>query len=275
MSGRFVLVGTPIGNLGDLSPRAVEALTSATVVACEDTRRTGRLFSHLGLPSPRYVVLNEHTEGSAANGLLDSVRDGAIVAVVSDAGMPGVSDPGEHLVALAIAAGLPVEVVPGPSAVLTALVQSGLATARFVFEGFLPRKGSDRSRRLAEVASERRTVVLFEAPHRLARTLVDLTECCGGGRRIVLARELTKLHEEGWRGSLADAIAHVDEIDPRGEYVLVLAGAPDRPEATDDELLVALDDARSSGRSTRDAVAAVADAFGVSKRRVYDLAVGG
>lgn len=275
MSGRFVLVGTPIGNLGDLSPRAVEALTSATVVACEDTRRTGRLFSHLGLPSPRYVVLNEHTEGSAAHGLLDSVRDGAIVAVVSDAGMPGVSDPGEHLVELAIAAGLPVEVVPGPSAVLTALVQSGLTTARFVFEGFLPRKGSDRSRRLAEVASERRTVVLFEAPHRLGRTLADLAESCGGERRIVLARELTKLHEEVWRGSLAEALAHVDEVDSRGEYVLVLEGAPDRPEATDDELLVALDDARSSGRSTRDAVAAVADAFGVSKRRVYDLAIGG
>lgn len=275
MSGRFVLVGTPIGNLGDLSPRAVEALGGATVIACEDTRRTGRLIAHLGLPSPRYVVLNEHTEGSAANGLLEAVRDGAVVAVVSDAGMPGVSDPGEHLVALAIASGLPVEVVPGPSAVLTALVQSGLATTRFAFEGFLPRKGSDRSTRLADVAIERRTVVLFEAPHRLARTLTDLADCCGGERRIALARELTKLHEEVWRGSLADAIAHVAEVDPRGEYVLVLEGAPDRPDATDDELRAALADARAAGRSTRDAVAAVADAFGVSKRRVYDLAVGG
>lgn len=273
--GRVVLVGTPIGNLGDLSPRAVDALSSATIVACEDTRRTGRLFSHLGLASPRYVVMNEHTEGDVVDGLLAAVRDGGVVVVVSDAGMPGVSDPGEHLVARAVEAGLVVEVVPGPSAVLTALVQSGLATGRFVFEGFLPRKGAERGRRLADVANEQRTIVLFEAPHRLARTVADLSEACGAARRVVLARELTKLHEELWRGTLAEALVRVDEVEPRGEYVLVLDGAPDRPEATDEELRAALDEAVGSGRSTRDAVAAVADAFGVPKRRVYDLAIGG
>ena len=273
--GRLVLVGTPIGNLGDLSPRAVEALAAATIVACEDTRRTGRLFSHLGLPSPRWVVVNEHTEGTAAAALLDAIRAGAVVALVSDAGMPAVSDPGAHLVALAIDADLAVEVIPGPSAVLAALVQSGLTTSRFVFEGFLPRKGAERTARLAEVAAEQRTSVLFEAPHRLARTIDDLEATCGGDRRIVLARELTKLHEQVWRGTLAEAVAHIAAVEPRGEYVVVLDGAPERADATDDELLAALAEARAAGRSTRDAVAAIADGVGVAKRRVYDLAVGG
>lgn len=273
--GRIVLVGTPIGNLSDISPRAVEALGAADVIACEDTRRTGKLLSHLGISSPGYVVLNEHTEGDAAGRLLDRALGGATIAVVSDAGMPGISDPGEHLVARAIEAGVSVEVVPGPSAVLAALVLSGLVTARFVFEGFIPRKGSGRTRRLEEIAVERRTLVLFEAPHRLERTLTDLAAVCGPDRRVALARELTKMHEETWKGTLSAALLHVDAVDPRGEYVIVLEGAPEPTEATDDDLIEAIGTARDGGASTRDAVDAVAAMFGVARRRVYDLALGG
>ena len=273
MSGRLVLVGTPIGNLGDISPRALEALGQAAVVACEDTRRTGRLLSHFGIASPTYIVVNEHSEGDAAERLLGHVQRGDIVVLVSDAGMPGVSDPGEFLVSKAIEAGVTVEVVPGPSAVLHALVASGLTTSRFVFEGFLPRKGSGRALRLRELADEHRTAVLFEAPHRLAKTLNDLAEVCGGQRRIVLARELTKLHEEIWRGSLAEALTRCGEVDPRGEYVLVLDGAAPRADATDDELRQAARESLAKGASKRDAAAAVADVFAVSRKRVYDLVI--
>ena len=273
MSGRLVLVGTPIGNLGDISPRALEALGQAAVVACEDTRRTGRLLSHFGIASPTYIVVNEHTEGDAAERLLGHVQRGDVVVLVSDAGMPGVSDPGEFLVSKAIEAGVTVEVVPGPSAVLHALVASGLTTSRFVFEGFLPRKGSGRALRLRELADEHRTAVLFEAPHRLAKTLNDLAEVCGGQRRIVLARELTKLHEEIWRGSLAEALTRCGEVDPRGEYVLLLDGAAPRADATDDELRQAARESLAKGASKRDAAAAVADVFAVSRKRVYDLVI--
>ena len=273
VSGRLVLVGTPIGNLGDISPRALEALGQAAVVACEDTRRTGRLLSHFGIASPTYIVVNEHTEGDAAERLLGHVQRGDVVVLVSDAGMPGVSDPGEFLVSKAIEAGVTVEVVPGPSAVLHALVASGLTTSRFVFEGFLPRKGSGRALRLRELADEHRTAVLFEAPHRLAKTLNDLAEVCGGERRIVLARELTKLHEEIWRGSLAEALTRCGEVDPRGEYVLVLDGAAPRADATDDELRQAARESLAKGASKRDAAAAVADVFAVSRQRVYDLVI--
>jgi len=273
MNGRLVLVGTPIGNLGDISPRAVEALTQANAVACEDTRRTGRLLSHLGIPSPAYIVVNEHTEGDATERVIGHVQRGEVVALVSDAGMPGVSDPGEFLVAKAVEAGIAIEVVPGPSALLHALVLSGLATSRFVFEGFIPRKGSSRTARLREIADEQRTVVLFEAPHRLERTLGDLRGVCGGDRRVVLARELTKMHEEIWRGSLAEAMTRCGEVDPRGEYVLVLDGAAPKADATDDELREAVREALAKGTSKRDAAAGVADAFAVSRKRVYDLVI--
>ena len=274
MSGRIVLVGTPIGNLGDLSPRAAEVLAAADVIACEDTRRTGRLLAHLGLASPGYVVLNEHTEGDRTAELVARARAGADVVVVSDAGMPGVSDPGEWLVSQAVAAGVPVEVVPGPSSLLAALVVSGLTTSRFVFEGFLPRRGSARTERLGAVLRESRTTVLFEAPHRLARTLEDLVAVAGAERRIVLARELTKLHEEIWRGTLGEAVERIGAVEPRGEYVLVVDGARPRPDADDGAILEALADARRRGLSTRDASTEVADRLGVPRRRVYGLAIG-
>jgi 16S rRNA (cytidine1402-2'-O)-methyltransferase len=268
----LVLVGTPIGNLGDLTPRAVEALRSADAICCEDTRRTGRLLRHAGVERPPLVVVNEHTEGREVPGVLARLGRGERVAVVSDAGMPGISDPGERLVRAAVAAGHPVEVVPGPSAALAALVTSGLASGRFVFEGFLPRRGSGRAERLAAVAAEPRTVVLYEAPHRLARTIAALVDACGGERRVAVARELTKLHEEVWRGSLAEAIAWVRAAAPRGEIVVVLEGAP-APEPPDDGALVdALQDELAAGATARDAARTVAARFDVPRRRVYDLA---
>jgi len=270
--GRLVLVGTPIGNLGDLTPRAVKILASADLVCCEDTRRTGRLLQHAGIRATGLRVVNDHTEESAVADVVERLTRGEVVAVVSDAGMPGISDPGERLVAAAVEADVMVEVVPGPSAAITGLVASGLPAGRFVFEGFLPRKGSGRTERLAEVAGERRTVVLYEAPHRVARTLADLAEACGGARRVVLARELTKLHEETWRGSLDAAVARVAEIEPRGEYVLVLDGAPAPAEVTDDDIVAAITSARAGGATTRDAVAQVVDSLGVPKRKAYELA---
>jgi 16S rRNA (cytidine1402-2'-O)-methyltransferase len=267
-----VLVGTPIGNLGDLSPRAIEELGAADAIACEDTRRTGRLLAHAGITAKSLLVVNDHTEATVVEGVLARLGRGERVAVVSDAGMPGISDPGERLVAAAATAGFAVEVVPGPSAAITALVGSGLAAGRFVFEGFLPRKGAGRTERLRALAGERRTMVLYEAPHRLARTLDDLAGVLGGTRRVVLARELTKLHEELWRGTLAEAIQRCADVEPRGEYVVVLDGAPAPLDATDADITAALADARRAGASTKDAVAEVIDRLGVAKKRVYALA---
>ncbi|HEY8526821.1 MAG TPA: 16S rRNA (cytidine(1402)-2'-O)-methyltransferase [Acidimicrobiales bacterium] len=266
-------MATPIGNLADLSPRAVEALASADAVCCEDTRRTGRLLQHAGIDRPPLIVVNDHTESREVPGVVRRLDRGQRVAVVSDAGMPGISDPGERLVRAALKAGHAVEVVPGPSAALAALVVSGLPTGRFAFEGFLPRKGSARTERLAAVAAERRTVVLYEAPHRLARTLADLVEACGGDRRVAILRELTKLHEEAWRGTLAEAAAWAAERRPPGEIVVVLDGAPEPPPPDDDALVAALTDELAAGASPRDAAASVAAVYGVPRRRAYDLAV--
>jgi 16S rRNA (cytidine1402-2'-O)-methyltransferase len=209
----------------------------------------------------------------AAERVIGHVQRGDVVVLVSDAGMPGVSDPGEFLVSRAIAAGVAVEVVPGPSAVLHALVASGLTTSRFVFEGFLPRKGSGRALRLRELSQEHRTAVLFEAPHRLQKTLTDLADVCGGERRIVLARELTKLHEEIWRGTVSGAIERCAEIDPRGEYVLVLEGAPPAAEPTEVEIREAVELALGRGLSKKDAAAEVAELFAVARNRVYEIAI--
>lgn len=273
MTAPILVVGTPIGNLGDVSHRAVESLTAATVIACEDTRRTGSLLKHLGLERRRLVVLNDHTERDVVDRLVaDAVGDERVV-LVSDAGMPAISDPGYLLVRAAIDAGVRVEVVPGPSALLAALVLSGLTTDRFVFDGFLPRKGGERSVRLAEVAAQPRTTILYEAPHRLERTLVDLEKVCGGHRPVAIARELTKLYEEVWRGTLDDAVDWVRERGPRGEIVIVVGGAPDL--AVDDAAIVsALQVELDAGVSVRDAADAVAARLGVRRRHAYDLALG-
>jgi 16S rRNA (cytidine1402-2'-O)-methyltransferase len=273
-SGSLALVATPIGNLSDLSPRAVETIAGADVVACEDTRRTRRLLSHAGIPSPPLLVVNDHTEAKQVREVLARLERGQRVVVVSDAGTPGISDPGERLVAAAAAAGYRVEVVPGPSAAIAALVASGLPTGRFCFEGFLPRRGSGRDERLAALAEEHRTMVLYEAPHRLARTLADLADTLGDTRAIAVARELTKLHEEVWRGTLVGARIWAEEKQPRGELVIVLGGAPEEPPPTDLDVTSALRRELAAGATTRDAATAVARRLGVPKRRAYALATG-
>jgi 16S rRNA (cytidine1402-2'-O)-methyltransferase len=270
----LILVGTPIGNLGDLSARAAEALAGADVVCCEDTRRTGRLFQLAGIErTARFVRVDDHTEAERVDEVVDRVRRGERVVVVSDAGMPGIADPGERLVAAVAAAGLPVEVVPGPSAAITALVASGLPAGRWVFEGFLPRKGAARSERLAELATERRTVVVYESPHRAARTLADLASVLGPDRRVAVGRELTKLHEEVRRSTLADAVAWAEAKEPVGELVLVVEGAPAPAPAGDDDVEAAVAAALAAGLSARDAAAKVASDLGVPKRQAYEVAV--
>ncbi|HEY5664316.1 MAG TPA: 16S rRNA (cytidine(1402)-2'-O)-methyltransferase [Ilumatobacter sp.] len=270
MTGTLWLVATPIGNLGDLAPRAIEVLAGAALVCCEDTRRTGRLLQHAGIRAERLAVANEHTEFHRIADVLEVLGSGRDVAVVTDAGTPGISDPGELLVRAAVDAGYAVAAVPGPAAAVTALIISGLPTDRYVFEGFLPRSGRDRDRRLGEIAAERRTSVLYEAPHRVTRTLADLREACGGDRRVAVCRELTKLYEEVVRGTLDE----IDVGEPRGEYVIVLAGATDAAGPVDDDALrAALRAELAAGATKRDAVAAVARHHGVGKRRVYALAV--
>lgn len=269
----LVLIGTPIGNLGDLSPRAVEELAAASVVCCEDTRRTGKLLAHAGVERPDLMVVNDHNESSRRAEVVRRIEQGERVAVVTDAGMPGISDPGERLVSAVVRAGLTVEVVPGPSAGVAALVGSGLPTGRYVFEGFLPRKAGARTERLTELVDERRTLVFYEAPHRIAKTLADLARVFGPGRRVVVARELTKLYEEFWRGSLGEAAAWAEETPPRGEIAIVLDGAPAPAAPTDDDVSAELKRLLDGGTSTRDAAADVASRFGLAKKRVYNLAL--
>lgn len=270
----LVLVATPLGNLGDLSDRARRELVEADTIVCEDSRRSGLLLHLSGIDAGRRLfVVNDHNEAELAPEVTRRVAGGQRVVVITDAGTPGISDPGERLVAAALSAGLAVEVAPGPSAVIAALVISGLPAGRFCFEGFLPRKGSARSERLAEIAREQRTTVLYEAPHRLARTLADLLANCGQGRLVAVARELTKLHEEVFRGTLGEA---VDWAQPGrlGEMVLVLAGADAAPPPSDSEVDAALNAALTAGESRRDAAAAVAAQFGLSRRALYGRVIG-
>lgn len=273
-TGSFLLlVATPIGNLGDLGARAAESLRNADVVVCEDTRRTGRLLASVNARPRRLIVANEHTEAAAAASVVRSLQAGDRVVVVSDAGMPTVSDPGERIVRAALDAGFGVSAVPGPSAPVTALALSGLSAQRYVMEGFLPRKGSERAQVLSQIAHEPRTVVVLESPRRLPRTLTDLAEVCGNERRAAVARELTKLHEEVVRGTLADLARRFAE-PPKGEVVVVIEGA--QPSELDDAVILsALASARRAGRSQRDAIAATAQELGVARNRVYALATRG
>ena len=272
MTGTLVLVGTPIGNMEDLSPRAVRTLAEADLVCCEDTRRTGLLLERAGVKAARLKRVDEHTEAAAVAAVCELLGAGATVAVVTDSGMPGISDPGRRLVAAAVEAGCAVTVVPGPSAGVAALAVSGLSPARWAFEGFLPRTGRDRADRLAEIARESRTVVLYESPHRLRGCLEDLAAACGPRRRAAVVRELTKLHEEVVRGTLAELAAWA-EGPVKGEAVVVIEGAEPGPDPDDAELTEALEAAISSGASRRDAVAEVAAAYGMPRRRAYALAV--
>ena len=285
--GVLHIVGTPIGNLGDLTLRAIDVLRSADAVVCEDTRRTGKLLAHLrsldlgpdhaadpDRPRPDLLVANQHTEVPRIGEVLDRLARGQRLALVTDAGMPTVSDPGAAIIAAAIEAGHRVEIVPGPTAASAGLALSGFGGAPFVFEGFLPRSGKGRADRLAALATETRTIVVYEAPHRLTATLADLAGTLGGDRRVAVARELTKLHEEVRRGSLAELAEHYRLHEPRGEFVVVVDGRADQlAPAADDELVERLRAAIDRGLTKRDAVAEVVSATGAPKRRVYDLSI--
>jgi 16S rRNA (cytidine1402-2'-O)-methyltransferase len=273
--GALVLVATPIGNLGDLSERAVSALRDADLVAAEDTRRTRALLTHLGISGAgRLRAVHGHNERNEARHVVDLVAAGKRVVYVSDAGTPGIADPGERLVRACIDAGLAVEVVPGPSAALAALVLSGLPTSRFRFEGFLPRKGTGRSERLADIADADSTVVLYESPHRVVATLHDLHGALGPDRVVAVARELTKVFEEVVRGPLRDVVARVDAAsEARGEHVIVIGPATRNAHVDDDTLTRAVSNEMGNGASARDAAVTVARDLGVPRRRAYDVAL--
>jgi 16S rRNA (cytidine1402-2'-O)-methyltransferase len=276
MSGRLVVVGTPIGNLEDMSPRGVRALREAEVIYCEDTRRTRRLLSALAIPAPRLARLDRHTEAAMVAPALELIGSGKCVALVSDAGMPTISDPGTVLVKGVAAAGWPTEVVPGPSAVSAALALSGLPASQYRFTGFLPRKGKDRREVLAAVAAEPATVVIYEAANRVTPTVSDLAAACGPDRLLAAARELTKLHEEVWRGTLGDAVGWLaGGGEPRGEWVLVVGPRPVESRADPDaEQIAARLRAKLEGGSDRKAaVAEVTTELRVPRRVVYDVAV--
>ena len=273
MSGALVLVATPIGNLGDISQRARDALAAADLIACEDSRHSGRLVKHLGIADPHYVVVNEHTERDATKRIIETIEAGRTVALITDAGTPAISDPGAVVVRAVIDAGLAVSAVPGPAALVMALVLSGLPTTRFVFEGFLPRSGAERERRLADIAAEERTVVLYESPHRIVRTLDDLVAACGDHRRVAVARELTKLHEDVWRGTIREASAHFATNEPQGEFVVVVDGAPPAPAADDELIARVVDEALAAGLSVRDAADRAATMLGVPRRAAYRIAL--
>jgi 16S rRNA (cytidine1402-2'-O)-methyltransferase len=275
--GRLVVCATPIGNLEDASPRLARALAEADLIACEDTRHTRKLLAHLGVTT-RMTSYHEVGEKERALELADRVAAGLRLALVTDAGMPAVSDPGYPLVTACLERGVPVEVVPGPSAALVALVASGLPTDRFCFEGFLPRRPGQRDRRLAELAAEPRTMVFYEAPHRALATLDAMAAAFGPDRPAAAARELTKLHEQVLRGPLAEVRERLAAQGARGELTLVVAGAPAGAAglagraanpANPADLAAEVAARVEGGASTRDAVSQVAEATGTPRRTVY------
>lgn len=274
LPGRLVLAATPIGDVADASPRLRELITTADVVAAEDTRRFHALARRMDVtPRGRVVSCYEHNEESRAQQLVNDVRAGATVLVVTDAGMPSVSDPGYRLVQAAIVADVPVTTVPGPSAVLAALAISGLPTDRFVFEGFVPRKRGERTRYFASLVNEERTVVFFESPHRLVATLEDMAHAFGDQRHAVVCRELTKVHEEVIRGNLAE-LRQWATGQVRGEVTLVVAGAvPSATAVSVDDVLDEMLTAVAHGRSTKDVSADYAQRTGLRRKELYDALI--
>ncbi|MEE6309200.1 16S rRNA (cytidine(1402)-2'-O)-methyltransferase [Plantactinospora veratri] len=271
-NGRLILLGAPLGNPGDASARLREALGEADIVAAEDTRRLTRLARDLDVTiTGKIVSYFEGNEERRTPDLVDAAGDGALVALVTDAGMPSVSDPGYRLVRAALDAGVPVTVAPGPSAVTTALALSGLPTDRFCFEGFLPRTGGPRRARLRALAAEERTLVFFEAPHRVAGALADLAAAFGPERPAALCRELTKTYEEVLRRPLGELATWAADGEPRGEITLVVAGAPAvaTPVPAAADLRAAVADLEAEGTSRRDAITAVATGYGLRRRDVY------
>ena len=269
--GTLYLVATPIGNLGDLSERAVKVLSEVDFIAAEDTRNSMRLLTHLGISKPM-VSYFEHNKRERGGEIVARLQNGESCALVTDAGTPAISDPGEDIVALCAAANVPVSSVPGPCAAIVALTLSGLPTGRFCFEGFLPMDKQERRRRLERLAAEDRTMIFHEAPHKLKNTLDDLASAFGGERRISLCRELTKLNEEAMRTTLGEAIAYYSNTPPRGEYVLVVEGRPDaenRNDWSETDVVAHVESYIASGMSKMDAIKAVARDRGVPKSEIY------
>lgn len=275
MAGTLYLVPTPIGNLGDISPRMADTLAQAAFIAAEDTRVTVKLLNHLGLKKPM-VTYHRHNTAASGQAVLDRLLAGESCALVTDAGMPAISDPGEEMVALCAAAGVPVVPIPGPCALVTALAASGQPTGRFTFEGFLAMNKKNRRAHLESLRGEERTMIFYEAPHKLVATLRDLADTFGREREISLCRELTKLHEEIRRTTLGEAADWYGEETPRGEFVLVVRGAqPEEEEecTLEDGLTLAERLREEEGLSLRDAVRQAAKELGLSRNELYRLAV--
>ena len=274
MSGTLYLVPTPIGNLGDISRRMADTLEQADFIAAEDTRVTVKLLNHLGLKKPM-VPYHRHNTGTGGQAILDRLQAGESCALVTDAGTPAISDPGEELVAQCAALGIPVCAIPGPCALVTALAASGQPTGRFTFEGFLAMNKKNRRAHLEGLRGEERTMIFYEAPHKLAATLQDLAGTFGEDRPLTLCRELTKLHEEVSRTTLGQAVAWYGENAPKGEFVLVVRGAEPLPEgeASVEDGLALVDRLRGEGLSLRDAVKRAAKELGLSRNELYDAAV--
>lgn len=274
MAGKLYLVGTPIGNLGDMSPRALRTLEEADFIAAEDTRVTLRLLNHFNIKKP-LVSYYEHNAKRSGERILERILAGENCALVTDAGMPSVSDPGEDLAVRCAEAGVEITAVPGPSAVVTALALSALPSGRFCFEGFLSTSGKSRREHLDSLKGEKRTMIFYEAPHKLLKTLEDLRGAFGGGRHIALCREMTKLHEETVRTTLDGAVAMYAEMPPRGEFVLVIEGAPEEAEGqcTPEAALELVNRYRAEGKSLKEACRLAAGQTGYKKNELYDLSV--
>ena len=263
------LVATPIGNLADITERALKVLSEVDFVAAEDTRNSGLLLSRLGLKKPM-VSYHDHNRAERGPEIIERLKNGESCALISDAGMPAISDPGEDLVALCAIEGIKVSIIPGACAAVSALALSGLSTRRFSFEGFLPAAGKERKKRLTDISKDERTLIVYEAPHRLKKTLAELAEYFGGDRRITLCRELTKLNEEILRFTIAGAIEYYESTEPRGEYVLVIEGAPEASE--EEESLNIADRAAvlmAGGMSQKDAIKTIVKETGLPKNKVY------
>ena len=274
MAGMLYLVPTPIGNLGDISQRCRETLEQADFIAAEDTRVSLKLLNHLNIKKP-LVSYYEHNRAESGQKILERILSGETCALVSDAGSPAISDPGEDLVALCAANDIVVSAIPGPCAVITALSISGLPTGRFAFEGFLSTSKKSRQEHLQSLLTEQRTMIFYEAPHKLLNTLQDLQSAFGADRRISLCRELTKLHEEVIRTTLGGALEYYKELAPRGEYVLVLEGAtpPPATEISLEDALALVEQKMAEGLSRKDAVKQAAKETGFAKNALYDASV--
>ena len=271
--GVLYLVGTPIGNLADISERAKKVLSEVDFIAAEDTRNSAKLLLCLGIKG-ELVSYHEHNKRAAGDRLIARLLSGESCALITDAGMPAISDPGEDVVALAAEAGVRVSVVPGPCAAVSALAMSGLPTGRFAFDGFLPVKGKERRERIEALSHEVRTAILYEAPHKLVTTLTDLCDALGGERRISLCRELTKLNEEVLRFTLAEAVKYYSEREPRGEYVLILEGVESVAAEEDFSSLSPEEHVKrytDGGMSRKDAIKAAAKDRGMAKSDFYKL----